>query len=122
MIYLAFFLPMAATRTLLVKAGLITDVGLASLTVMAVAVIVPLALERAVRGTVLRVLFVRPKAFHIATAANSFKTWTLIVPRSASSASTRSAFSASDDNKYSRTLVSKNTSGALIGLESVELE
>ncbi|TXM92993.1 acyltransferase, partial [Methylobacterium sp. WL122] len=70
-IYLAFFLPMAATRTLLVKAGLIADVGLASLTVMAVAVIVPLALERAVRGTALRVLFVRPKAFHIATAANS---------------------------------------------------
>ena len=68
-IYLAFFLPMAATRTLLIKAGLIADVGLASLTVMAVAVIVPLALERAVRGTALRVLFVRPKAFHIATAA-----------------------------------------------------
>ena len=67
-IYLAFFLPMAAMRTLLVKADLIADVGLASLTVMAVAVIVPLALERAVRGTALRFLFVRPKAFHIAAA------------------------------------------------------
>ena len=67
-IYLAFFLPMAVTRTLLVKVGLIDDVGLASLTVMVVAVIVPLALERAVRGTALRFLFARPKAFRIARA------------------------------------------------------
>ena len=70
-IYLAFFLPMAAMRTLLVKAGLISDVGLVSLMVMAVAVIVPLALERAVRGTALRFLFVRPKAFHIASTPSS---------------------------------------------------
>lgn len=67
-IYLAFFLPMAATRTLLVKTGLIADIGLASLTVTAVAVIVPLALERAVRGSALGYLFVRPQAFHIAGA------------------------------------------------------
>ncbi|WP_375462713.1 acyltransferase family protein [uncultured Methylobacterium sp.] len=67
-IYLAFFLPMAATRTLIVKTGLIADIGLASLIVMAVAVIVPLAFERAIRGTALGFLFVRPKAFHIVGA------------------------------------------------------
>lgn len=67
-IYLAFFLPMAATRTLIVKTALIADVGLASLTVMAIAVIVPLAFARAVRGTALGFLFVRPTAFHVVGA------------------------------------------------------
>src|SRR5512137_2483497 len=61
-------------------------------------------------------------SLRIATAANSFRTWTLIVPCSASSVSTRSAFCVSFDSRYSRTLVSKNASAALIGLESVELE
>ena len=65
-IYLAFFLPMAATRALIVKTGLIADIGLASLAVMTVAVLVPLAFARAVRGTALGFLFVRPQAFHIA--------------------------------------------------------
>lgn len=64
-IYLAFFLPMALTRTLIVKSGAITDIGLASLTVTVVAVLVPLALERLVRNTRLAFLFVRPAAFHI---------------------------------------------------------
>ena len=65
-IYLGFFLPMALTRTLIVQSGLDIDVGLASLIVTAVAVVVPLAVERAVRGTRLGFLFVRPAAFHIA--------------------------------------------------------
>ncbi|MGY2052672.1 acyltransferase family protein [Methylobacterium sp. JK268] len=64
-IYLAFFLPMAATRTLLVKTGAVPDVGLASLLVMLAAATVPLLIERAVRHTALRFLFVRPPAFHI---------------------------------------------------------
>jgi uncharacterized membrane protein YcfT len=64
-IYLAFFLPMAATRTLLLKSGLITDVGLASLVVILAAVCVPLLLERTVRHTPLKFLFRRPRAVSI---------------------------------------------------------
>ncbi|WP_407518972.1 acyltransferase family protein [Methylobacterium oryzisoli] len=67
-IYLAFFLPMAATRIALVKTGVIADIGLASLVVTVAAVLVPLALERLVRRTPARFLFVRPRAFHIADA------------------------------------------------------
>ena len=65
-IYLAFALPMAATREILVRSGLIGDIGLASLVVIASAVLVPLALERLVRNTPFNALFVRPKAFHLA--------------------------------------------------------
>ncbi|KQP32361.1 MULTISPECIES: acyltransferase family protein [unclassified Methylobacterium] len=64
-IYLGFFLPMALTRTLIVKTGAITDVGWASLVVTLVAVLVPLGLERLVRHTRLSFLFRRPAAFHI---------------------------------------------------------
>ncbi|WP_019906014.1 acyltransferase family protein [Methylobacterium sp. 77] len=64
-IYLAFFLPMAATRTLIVKTGAITDIGLASLVVTIVAVVVPLVIERVVRHTPLVFLFRRPAAFHL---------------------------------------------------------
>ncbi|MFE1598489.1 acyltransferase family protein [Methylobacterium sp. ID0610] len=64
-IYLAFFLPMAATRIALLKTGAIPDVGVASLGVTVVAVAVPLVIERLVRDTPARFLFVRPKAFHI---------------------------------------------------------
>ncbi|MHB2170223.1 acyltransferase family protein [Alsobacter sp. R-9] len=59
-IYLAFFLPMAATRALLVKSGLIADVGVVSALVTAAGVIAPLLLQRAVAGTALDFLFVRP--------------------------------------------------------------
>ncbi len=68
-IYLGFFLPMAATRTLIAKAGLIADVGLASLVVTGVAVAAPLAFERLIRGTALAFLFRRPRALHIAAGA-----------------------------------------------------
>ncbi|MFL5155472.1 MAG: acyltransferase, partial [Microvirga sp.] len=67
-IYLAFFLPMAATRAVLLKSGLIDDVGLVSAIVTAVAVVAPLILERLVRETPLSFLFRRPAAFHIAPA------------------------------------------------------
>ena len=63
-IYLAFFLPMAATRTFVVKTGVL-DVGLASLLVTVVAVAAPLVLERIVRNTPASFLFRRPAALRI---------------------------------------------------------
>ncbi|GJD52241.1 hypothetical protein OPKNFCMD_5004 [Methylobacterium crusticola] len=65
-IYLAFFLPMAATRTALVRTGLVDDVGVVSALVTLAAVVVPLGIERLVRHTPARFLFRRPAAFHIA--------------------------------------------------------
>ncbi len=62
-IYLAFFLPMAATRILMLKSGLIAEVGIMSAVVTAAGVIGSLALFWAVRGTPLRFLFERPEAF-----------------------------------------------------------
>lgn len=59
-IYLAFFLPMAVTRTGLLKVGVIEDVGTISLIVTASAVVGPLVLYWIVRGTPLRFLFERP--------------------------------------------------------------
>jgi len=59
-IYLAFFLPMAVTRTLLLKSGIISDIGTISLVVTAVAVIVPILVFRLVKDTRLRFLFERP--------------------------------------------------------------
>ncbi|AWN49016.1 acyltransferase [Methylobacterium terrae] len=64
-IYLAFFLPMAALRTLLVRSGIIDDVGLVSLLVTVTAVALPLGIERLVRHTPARFLFRRPAAFHL---------------------------------------------------------
>ena len=64
-IYLAFSLPMAATREILVRTELVTDIGLAGLIVMAAALLLPLALERMVRNTPLKLLFVRPKLFRL---------------------------------------------------------
>jgi len=68
-IYLAFSLPMAAVREILVRTGIIADIGAASLTVMVVAVLLPLLFERLVRGTPLGFLFVRPARFHLAAAS-----------------------------------------------------
>ena len=62
-IYLAFFLPMAATRILLVKSGLAggaIDVGTASLMVTACAVVTPLILRQLIGEGALRWLFERP--------------------------------------------------------------
>jgi uncharacterized membrane protein YcfT len=59
-IYLAFFLPMAVTRTVLLKTGIITDLGTISLIVTAAGVIGALCWYWAVRRTPLRFLFERP--------------------------------------------------------------
>ncbi len=59
-VYLAFFLPMAATRTVLLKTGIIPDIGWVSVIVTAAAVLLPLVLERIVAGTRADALFVRP--------------------------------------------------------------
>jgi uncharacterized membrane protein YcfT len=70
-IYLAFFLPMAITRTVLLKTGLIADIGLVSLIVTMVAVVAPLIVHALVKGTVLRFLFVRPERFRIERRADA---------------------------------------------------
>jgi uncharacterized membrane protein YcfT len=59
-IYLAFFLPMAASRTVLLKLGIIDDIGTISLLVTASGVVFPLILFRIVRATPFRFLFERP--------------------------------------------------------------
>jgi uncharacterized membrane protein YcfT len=65
-IYLAFFLPMAATRAVLLKSGLITDVGVISAVVTLAGVIGSLCLFWAVRGTPAHLLFERPAPFWLA--------------------------------------------------------
>jgi uncharacterized membrane protein YcfT len=65
-IYLAFFLPMASTRTLLLKTHLVTDIGLISLIVTAVGVIGSLLIWWGLRDTRLGFLFTRPAMFWIA--------------------------------------------------------
>lgn len=67
-IYLAFFLPMAATRTLLLKTGIIPSIGAVSLIVTAVGIAGALAIWWATRGTKLDFLFRRPALFFIAPA------------------------------------------------------
>jgi uncharacterized membrane protein YcfT len=59
-IYLAFFLPMAATRIALLKFAPDLDLGIVALIVTTVAVITPLLLHEAVKDTRLRFLFRRP--------------------------------------------------------------
>ena len=66
-IYLAFFLPMAATRTILIKTGLIADVGTMSVIVTAAGVLGSLALYWAARGTMANFLFERPAQFWLAS-------------------------------------------------------
>ncbi len=68
-IYVAFVLPMAATRIVLLATGLVTSPGWASLIVTAAAVVGPLLLARLVRDTPLRVLFERPAWAHLPRAA-----------------------------------------------------
>ncbi len=62
-VYLAFFLPMAATRAVLLKTGMIPDLGTVALIVTATGVVVPLLFHAVVRGTRFDFLFVRPAAF-----------------------------------------------------------
>jgi uncharacterized membrane protein YcfT len=65
-IYLAFFLPMAATRTLLLKFGPIHDIGTVSLIVTVAGILGALAIWWLSRGTRANFLFERPAAFWIA--------------------------------------------------------
>jgi uncharacterized membrane protein YcfT len=61
-VYLAFFLPMAVTRTVLLKTGIITDVGTISLLTMLVGVILPVVLYMLIEKTGYgRFLFARPQ-------------------------------------------------------------
>lgn len=61
-IYLAFFLPMATTRTVLLKTGLIDDVGTVALSVTLAAIIGALAIYWLARDTrLLGFLFERPQ-------------------------------------------------------------
>jgi len=65
-IYLAFFLPMASTRTLLLKTGLIHDIGTISLIVTMVGVAGSLLVWRIALATGATFLFERPEAFWVA--------------------------------------------------------
>jgi uncharacterized membrane protein YcfT len=65
-IYLAFFLPMAATRTLLLNTGVIADIGVVSMIVTAAGVLGAVAMWWAARGTRFDFLFVRPAMFWLA--------------------------------------------------------
>jgi uncharacterized membrane protein YcfT len=64
-IYLAFFLPMAASRTLLLRLGVIPDIGTISLIVTVVGVVGALALWRIALAVGANFLFERPAAFWI---------------------------------------------------------
>jgi uncharacterized membrane protein YcfT len=65
-IYLAFFLPMASTRTLLLHTGLIHDIGMISLIVTVVGVAGSLAIWRIALAAGANFLFERPAGFWIA--------------------------------------------------------
>ncbi len=65
-IYLGFFLPMAVTRTLLIKTGIIPDVGAMAIVVTAAGVIGALAMWWAARSTPANFLYERPDRFRIA--------------------------------------------------------
>ena len=65
-IYLAFFLPMAATRTFLLRTGIIPDIGAMSLTVTAAGLFGALAIWRIALKVGANFLFERPDAFWIA--------------------------------------------------------
>ena len=63
-IYLAFFLPMAATRYVLLKIGIIPDLGTVALIVTVFAIAGPPLLRLLVRNTPLFFLFERPAWLH----------------------------------------------------------
>jgi uncharacterized membrane protein YcfT len=67
-IYLAFFLPMAATRTLIVHYHLTSNIGLASVIVTFMGVSIPLLMHALVRNTRLKFLFERPAMFWLVPA------------------------------------------------------
>jgi uncharacterized membrane protein YcfT len=64
-IYLAFFLPMAVTRSLLLKLGWVGNFDCAALAITFVAIVTPLLLHRIAPAIGLHFLFVRPAAFRL---------------------------------------------------------
>jgi uncharacterized membrane protein YcfT len=64
-IYLAFFLPMAITRTVLLKTGLVTDVGAVSAIVTIAGVVGALMIFWAARAVHAHFLFERPNMFKL---------------------------------------------------------
>ena len=68
-VYLAFFLPMAATRVALLKFAPGLDLGIVALIVITVAVITPLLFFEAVKDTRLNFLFKRPDWARLPPAA-----------------------------------------------------
>ena len=71
-IYLSFFLPMAASRVALIKLGWISDVGALSLVVAAAAVGGPLLLDRLTRGGPFAFLYTRPAWARIEPPKSAF--------------------------------------------------
>ena len=67
-IYLAFFLPMAATRTILLRTGIIPDIGTVSALVTTAGIVGALIWYWAARGTPFRFLFERPAWTRLARA------------------------------------------------------
>ena len=67
-VYLAFFLPMAVTRILLLKLGIIQDVGVISVIVTIAGILGSLAIWWWTRRTGLNFLFERPQRYWIAPA------------------------------------------------------
>ncbi len=67
-VYLAFFLPMAALRFALIRTGMIADAGAVALIVAIGAILVPLGMQWLVAGTVFDFLFERPQAFRLPEA------------------------------------------------------
>jgi uncharacterized membrane protein YcfT len=59
-VYLAFFIGMAASRSVLLKTGIVPDLGTVALLVTAAGIAGAVALFWAVRNTPLRFLFSRP--------------------------------------------------------------
>ncbi len=59
-VYLGFFLPMVVSRELLIRTGLVPDVGWMSVIVTAVAVVVPFAMWKAARMVGADFLYERP--------------------------------------------------------------
>jgi uncharacterized membrane protein YcfT len=72
-VYLAFFLPMAASRAALLRSDAIADIGTIAVLVTAAGVVLPLVLHRMVRGTRLRFLFERPAMFKLQPKAGKPK-------------------------------------------------
>jgi uncharacterized membrane protein YcfT len=70
-IYLAFFLPMAATRTLLLRTGIVPDIGVMSLIVTIVGVLGSLLIWQAALRLRANFLFERPDAFWVAPKKGS---------------------------------------------------